>query len=289
MKQEILNKALVKIQQNHQKAMSEFEKKMEKVFSQSDFQEMNKRYTRLVIENAKKESNGEKPDKEAENKLKTEIEKLENFEKPNFSCKICCDEGYVNGQMCKCLKKEISNLLLKGSGFEKLEDFDSEKTADDLKPICEKMKQWCRSDFKKNLIYLAGPTGVGKTYILRCMANELINLGKVVKISTAFAINQDFKKFAYSQDESILNKYLSCDVLFIDDFGTEPLYKNVTMEYFYLVINERKMRKLSTVITSNLDLSDLLERYDERIASRIADRATSITIYLSGNDKRLKK
>ena len=69
-------------------------------------------------------------------------------------------------------------------------------------------------------------------------------------------------------------------------FATE---KDVTVEFLYLVINERKMKKLSTIITSNLDLKDLRDRYDERISSRIMDRETSINIYIDGEDRRLKK
>ena len=150
------------------------------------------------------------------------------------------------------------------------------------------MKQWCQSDFKKNLIYIYGPTGVGKTHLMKAMANELIERGKVVRLVTAFKINQDFKSFSKSFDDEILNKYLQTEILFIDDLGTEPLYKNVTLEYFYLVINERKMKKLSTIITSNLDLYDIRERYDERIFSRIMDSQTSIALNLIGKDKRLK-
>ena len=76
--------------------------------------------------------------------------------------------------------------------------------------------------------------------------------------------------------------------MFIDDLGTETLFKNSTLENIYLIINERKIRKLPTVITSNLALNDLGAFYGERIYSRIVDRETSITIYLDGEDKRLK-
>lgn len=290
MKQAIIFKALAIVQARKRKAESEYSDKIRPLYKDEDFEELDKKYTRLVIENARKEANGEKVDKSEEEKLKAKLDTLKNTTEPDYSCKICKDNGYTNGQMCKCLKKEISNVLLEGSGFEKLEKFeDAKKTSGSLEKIYELMQKWCNSDFKKNLIYLAGPTGVGKTYLMRAMANELIERGKVIKIATAFAMNQDFKEFSKRHNDDLLNKYLDCEVLFVDDLGTEPLYKNVTLEFLYLIINERKMRKLPTIITSNLDLCDISERYDERITSRIADRETSITLLLGGEDRRLKK
>lgn len=290
MKQEIINKALQVVLSRKRNAENEYLEKIRPLYSDKNFDELDKRYTRLLIENARKEANGETPNKSEEEKLKTQIENLKNNALPNYNCQNCKDSGYSNGQMCNCLKKEISKILLAGSGFEKLEKFEeAKKTSGELEKIYELMQKWCNSDFKKNLIYLAGPTGVGKTYLMRAMANELIERGKVIKIVTAFAMNQDFKEFSKKHNDDLLNKYLECEVLFVDDLGTEPLYKNVTLEYLYLIINERKMRKLPTIITSNLDLSDISERYDERITSRIADRETSITLLLNGQDRRLKK
>ena len=141
----------------------------------------------------------------------------------------------------------------------------------------------------KKLIYIAGPIGAGKTHLIKCMANELIENGKIIKLVTAFNMNQDFIEFKKTMNEDLLNKYLSPEILFVDDLGTEPKYKDVTIEYLYLVINERKMKKLPTIITSNLDLADLRDRYDERINSRIIDRNSSINIYIGGDDRRLKK
>ena len=151
------------------------------------------------------------------------------------------------------------------------------------------MKEWCNKKSDKNLIYIAGPTGVGKTHLIKCMANELIENGKVIKLVTAFNMNQDFKEFKKTMNEDLLNKYLSPEVLFVDDLGTEPKYKDITIEHLYLVINERKMKNLPTIITSNLDLKDLRDVYDERISSRIMDRNSSINIYIDGDDRRLKK
>ncbi len=294
MKQEIVRDALAVIQQKKRDAEAEYNAKISPMLNDKNYNEAFKTYTKIQIENARKSAYGEKQDLQGEklalenlNKIKTKYG-LQN-EKINYSCKKCNDEGYVNGQMCTCLKQEISKIILKNSGFEELKDFDTEiKTAEELQPVYKLMKQWCHSNFKKNLIYIAGPTGVGKTYLISCMANELINQGKIVKIVSAPNMSIELKEFTKYQDTELIKKYLSCEVLFIDDLGTETLFKNSTLENIYLIINERKIRKLPTVITSNLALNDLGAVYGERIYSRIVDRETSITIYLDGEDKRLK-
>lgn len=293
MKQDIVAKAQNAIAQHRRRALAEYEEKMRPLMQDEEFLRQQSLLSRIVIENAKREANGEKVDENAEKNAKKALENtkkrynLQNVH-PNFDCPLCNDEGFVNGKMCSCVNKEISKILLEGSGFERLESFQEGMQAcgESLLPAYQLMQKWCNSNFKKNLIYLAGPTGVGKTYLLRCMANELIARSKIVKIVTAYALNADFKAFSKSFNDEILKKYTDCEVLFIDDLGTEPFYKNVTQECFYLVLNERKTRGLPTVITSNLTLSDIRDRYDERIYSRIVDRETSITLLLSGADKR---
>ena len=294
MKQIIVQKALSNIHAEKVKHQEEYERKMHDLFTDKNYEKLDRELTQTIIENARKQANSQQPDIKKEQELQQKIDALKkkyHLEKiqMEYSCPICKDAGYVDGKMCICLKKEVSKLLLKESGFENLVDFSQAiKTSGKLEKCFSLMKQWCHSDFKKNLIYISGPTGVGKTHLVKCMAKELIERGKFVKIVTAFAMNQDFKEFSRKHDDELLNKYLECEILFIDDLGTEPLYKNVTVEYLYLIINERKMKKLPTIITSNLDLSDLMDRYDERISSRIIDRQTSITIYMDGQDRRLK-
>ena len=295
MKQEIVRNAMAIIQQRKREAEAEYDKKMAPLFCDEEYIQTYETYTNLQIENARKLAYGESPDEKSEQQALDKIERMKikyglGGEKINYSCKKCNDEGYKNGQMCTCLKKEISRQILKNSGFEELKDFEVEiKTSGDLAPVYKKMQEWCNSDFKKNLIYIAGPIGVGKTYLIRCMANELIKRGKIIKMVSAPYMSIEFKEFTKYQDTEIIKKYIECEILFIDDLGTETMFKNSTLENIYFVLNERKIRKLPTIITSNLDLNDLKKTYEERIYSRIVDRNTSITIYLDGHDKRIKK
>lgn len=217
---------------------------------------------------------------------------------PQYSCKNCEDSGYVNGKYCDCLITEINELLKKESGFLNLERFDDAnfeifEEKEKIEKLYSKMKEWCYSNFDKTLIFLAGQTGVGKTHLMKCMANELIGRHKLVFLTTSFAMNQDFLKSYSTRDleekNHLLDKYLTAEILFIDDLGTELRQRDITTQFLYQVLNERKMQKRPTVITSNLNLDDIMEYYDERIASRIADKSTSICVYLSGKDLRLGK
>lgn len=295
MRKDITEQALRIVRAKKKRNQDLFNEKISVLEKDKEYVRIEKEYISLMIDNQKKEAYGQKADREKEQKLFELLqEQKEKYGLKNISieygCPLCKDEGYVNGKQCKCLKTEISKLLLQGSGFEKLEDFDkATKSSGSLEPLYRKMQEWCNKNSEKNLIFLSGPTGVGKTHLIQCMANEFINKGKMINIVTSLNLSLDFKIFCKNSDESLLTKYLNPDVLFIDDLGTEPIFKNVTIEYLYLIINERKMRNKRTVITSNLTLSDVFDRYDERIFSRIADQKSSIAINLDGDDRRLKK
>ena len=217
---------------------------------------------------------------------------------PIYSCKKCSDSGFVDGKYCSCLIKEVNNILIKESGFEKLEDFKDVKfdifeDKEYMQSLYQKMQKWCHSNFEKNIIFISGNTGVGKSHLTRCMANELINENYVVFFTTSFAMHQDFVKSHMTRDlelkNSLLDRYLNADILFIDDLGTELRNPLITINYLYHVINERKINKRPTIITSNLDLYDLQDYYDERISSRIIDKQSSICLSIQGDDLRLKK
>lgn len=238
----------------------------------------------------------------ADNKLKTQyLARLKELGipsiEPNYTCKKCRDTGYINGKYCSCLIKEINNILKEESGFNQFEDFKDTNfelfsNKEYMKKLYSKMQQWCYSNFKKNLIYIAGYTGVGKTHLIKCMANELINLNHIVRFTTSFAMHQDFIKSYSTKDldekNNLLDKYLNTEILFIDDLGTELRQYNITINYLYQVINERKVKRLPTIITSNLTLDDIKDYYDERISSRIIDKETSICLFIDGEDLRLK-
>lgn len=299
MKKNIIEKAKNIIDNRRYEAETKALQNKEFSLNNSEFREIYQKYMSKMIENAK---NGIENDKELNSIIKLMNEKQKEFKLPDinihYSCNKCGDTGFIEGKYCSCLIKEINKLLIEESGFNSLEDFDKIKfDVFDNKEYMQKlyalMKKWCHSDFDKNLIFLAGQTGVGKTHLIKCMANELINLNKVVLLTTSFAMNQDFLKSYSSRDldkkDAILEKYLNAEILFIDDLGTELRQPNITNSFIYLILNERKVHSRPTIITSNLTLEDVKDYYDERISSRIIDKSSSICIYVEGKDLRLKK
>ena len=80
---------------------------------------------------------------------------------------------------------------------------------------------------------------------------------------------------------------LETPFLLVDDLGTEPMMRNITVEYLFLLINERMEAGLSTMATTNLTPAQIQERYGERVCSRLFDRASALTIKLEGKDLRL--
>lgn len=299
MKSFILEKAKHIIENRKYFAESEAFSNRDKALENEDFKKLYSKYVDLIIHMAK--ANTKESDQL--NDLLAQIDKkLKELNigkiKPDYYCKKCGDKGVIDGKYCDCLIDELNKILTTESGIPKLEDFDDVSFAlfdnkDKTKLLYDKMKKWCHSSFDKNIVLISGQTGVGKTHLVRCMAKELIKLHKLVLFTSSFAMHQDFiKSHAYrdlKQKQDILNFYLDSEVLIIDDLGTEIRQPDITTNYLYQLINERKLKNLPTIITSNLNLSEINDYYDERIFSRIADKANSVCILMEGKDLRIKQ
>ena len=299
MKATIIEKAKKVIDSRRYQAENDAINNKIKAFEDPIFKTLYQGYTTAMIEASKE---GKDPSPYLKQMKKEYLVRLKELGlssiEPDFYCKKCNDTGFIDGKYCSCLIKEINNVLIAESGFDKLEDFKKVKfdifeNKDYMKKLYQKMQEWCHSNFDKNLIFIAGETGVGKTHLIKCMANELINLNHVVLLTSSFAMHQDFVKSYSTKDleekSYLLDRYLNSEILFIDDLGTELRNPTITLNYLYQVINERKMKRLPTIITSNLDLYDIKDYYDERISSRIIDKSSSICVYIKGKDLRLKK
>ena len=231
----------------------------------------------------------------------------EDYLEPVFRCKVCKDTGYFGDPIrepCDCLKQAYQKKLREriGLGKNDCETFESfnpkiipEIPVDDsgvtqraLTEFAEKRcEKWADSypDLPTRDILLTGMSGLGKTFLMRSMAERLIERGVSVLLISAYTFLQIARKSYFEADEGV-KELMEVPVLMLDDLGSEPLMQNITVEQLFQLINERQNRGLSTVISTNLTLKELRERYTERVASRLNDPKNCEIIVLKGNDLR---
>lgn len=261
-----------------------------------------KEIKRLTLLSAK----GEKTDAQALTKLKTKKRELlsamgitEKMLSPAPHCPVCGDKGLdQSGKICSCVKSlAINDGENIGLPLHKFSDADfklygenkgrNEEVFITLKKILEKYP----NNKKRNIVLLGG-TGTGKTFLAGCAAEYMLARGQSVTAVTAFDFVQRAMNYHTTFDDkkqSYIRPLLDSSLLIIDDLGTESVFKNITLEYIYTVINERMYKNKLTLITSNLSADAILSRYGERIYSRLFDKALSYPAALSGDDLRLKK
>ncbi|MDD3218735.1 MAG: ATP-binding protein [Lachnospiraceae bacterium] len=226
----------------------------------------------------------------------------------HYTCPICQDTGYVGSEKCTCFKKATINLLYAQSNMKellekenfKLFSFDyysdrivneatGQTALDTAKHALGIAKQFVANfDITFDNIFFYGDTGVGKTFLSHCIAKELIDSSHCVIYFSAYDLFEELAKSAFSRekdDES--NAYIfDCDLLIIDDLGTE-LTNSFVASQLFLCVNERIQRKKPTIISTNLTIDNFIERYSERIFSRISSNYSMLK--LIGEDIRIQK
>ena len=147
------------------------------------------------------------------------------------------------------------------------------------------------NDSSSNLLIYGNP-GVGKTFLTNCIARELLNTAHTVLYLTAFQLFSILEKNTFEKSKEDyetseqFNGIMNCDLLIIDDLGTE-LNSGFVSSQLYLIINERYLSRKSTIISTNLSLDDMKRLYNERVFSRITSNYKLLKIV--GDDIRLKK
>lgn len=221
--------------------------------------------------------------------------------KPKYNCKYCSDTGFVNGKYCKCYYDKLNTIILNNINVDidkthtfKNCDFSIFDNPEKIKNDYKKIQNWVEdieNSKYKNLL-ISGQTGVGKTYLVECICNTLLQKGKSISFFTAFALNNMFLKYHTTFDDNkgaILDSIIDCDFLIVDDLGSEPIFKKVNEDYLYLVLNERLLKHKTTIVTTNLTLRGILDRYGDRTFSRICNKANTITINIENDDLRLRR
>ncbi len=202
-------------------------------------------------------------------------------------CPHCAGSGYVGAVMCECLrelcrqeqKKELSSLLGGKESFDqfRLDYYPAEPDAQSKtapRSMMQRTFQRCRRyarEFtpKSPSLLFTGSTGLGKTFLSACIARTVADNGFSVVYDTAGKLFADFEAVKFGGDRGELTrKYLECDLLIIDDLGTE-MTTQFTQSVLYQVVNSRLMADQPTIISTNLSTEALRQRYPGPIASRL--------------------
>lgn len=228
-----------------------------------------------------------------------------------YTCPDCHDTGFIGNEKCHCFKQAMVDLLYSQSNIHevlKKENFDtfdiryySDKKdrrlgispRENMQSIVSTCQDFIRhfDEQARNLLFY-GDTGVGKTFLTNCIARELLDTSHTVIYLTAFHLVDILQNNTFGSDdmddsgENMFSYILDCDLLIIDDLGTELNNSFVTSQLF-LCINERLLARKSTIISTNLSLDELQNEYSERIFSRLVSNYEIMLIL--GDDIRIKK
>lgn len=223
-----------------------------------------------------------------------------------YRCSHCKDKGKIDGVWCKyCYNDVFREAIYEQSDYKELlkiqtfanfnmELYKNSKNSiidvtdyENIVGVINDIKRYINdypNNFRKNII-LSGMTGVGKTFISSCIANELINKGAYVVYISATDLFEVLVKHYRSNDEAILmEKYISADILIIDDLGVESVVDGFTSNFLNLFDKRISFNK-HTIISTNLSDKALLNRYSERFYSRMIKNYNRYIIY--GNDFRM--
>ena len=222
---------------------------------------------------------------------------------PVCKCPQCRDTGITGDterRECDCLRRrifELSNSV--GGQDESFEAFDESifpetvpegktitqrETMKRLRKYCEDYADTYPAQNPRDLL-LYGKSGLGKSYLLNCIARRLQERGCRAELVSAYDVIRIMRD-AYFGREDDTERLYEADVLLIDDLGMEPMMENITIEQLFQLINVRRSRGLAMVFSTNLNTEEIRNRYTERLASRLFDHTLCKVVWLTGQDVR---
>jgi len=222
-------------------------------------------------------------------------------------CDRCGGSGYVGASMCECLaelcrqeqKKELTFLNVGRESFDQFRldyypDRLDPKLGINIRALMEKTYNTCRkyaygfTERSGNLLF-SGDTGLGKTFLSACIARTVADRGYSVVYESAGHLFSNLERAKFSGDEQAredVKKYTDCDLLIVDDLGTE-MPGQFTTAALYSLVNDRLLAGKAMIVSTNLTVEDLTRRYSPQIASRLRGNFTRVAFL--GDDIRMKR
>ena len=206
----------------------------------------------------------------------------------HYNCPKCKDTGFIGIDKCSCFKSKLIKLYYKDSDLEEavktnnfknfnINLYSNHKLNDErytprknIEDILEYITGEYLPNFKNsntNLLFY-GNSGTGKTFLSWCIAKELLDKGFLVVYKTSDDLLRALKDIKFNNDNDLENLLINCDLLIIDDLGSEQITDFSSTELFTL-INKKILKNKKMLISTNLSLPLISKRYSERISSRI--------------------
>ena len=259
------------------------------------------------VENAMEEAKNKNLSLQREREALVRMYFEEGFLDDSPICSRCGGSGYVGASMCECLaelcrqeqKKELTFLNVGRETFDQFRldyypDRIDREWGVNIRTIMEKTYQTCRkyaygfTEKSGNLLF-SGDTGLGKTFLSACIARTVADRGYSVVYESAGHLFSKLERAKFSGDEDAreeVKKYNECDLLIVDDLGTE-MPGQFTTAALYALVNDRLLAGKPMIISTNLNTEDLSRRYSSQIASRLRGSFTRVAFL--GDDIRVKK
>ena len=223
----------------------------------------------------------------------------EDYLEEHYRCPVCRDTGYVGdapARFCACFERRLAAGEQSGQAAQTFETFNAAFVPEEkgqrarlleAKRLLEEFADRYPEARWRNVV-LSGAGGLGKSFLLNCVYARVGGRGFPVTRTTAYRMFDAMRRRHVGDAEEAdgFAALLEAPLLLVDDLGTEPMMRNITVEYLFLLVNERMEAGLSTMVTTNLTPAQIQERYGERVCSRLFDRLSALAIKLEGKDLR---